>query len=161
MTDDQTPQRSGAECSSDYYYTPASAICQSTAVGRRRCIWTRPPGRSTGLQPAWEVQAIRTVAIPGNLVRRRCGGKPVKDRRSGVAPRRKGWRAFPFRGLKPHGYRHQVAARPIPNHPLASRNRRGPVPSPDASLGDGDSAARCPHLGATPSLAKPAAISVD
>jgi hypothetical protein len=43
--------------------------------------------------------------------------------RSGVAPRRKGLPAFPFRGLKPHGYRHQVALRQIPNHPLeTSRN---------------------------------------
>jgi len=41
--------------------------------------------------------------------------------RSGVAPRRKGWRAFPFRGLKPHGYRHQVAPRQISN----GRRRRG------------------------------------
>jgi hypothetical protein len=40
--------------------------------------------------------------------------------RSGVAPRRKDWRAFPFRGLKPHGYRHKVAPRQIPNRPLAT-----------------------------------------
>jgi hypothetical protein len=60
----------------DGFFGPGGGWAQLGAASERSA------GRATA-GPAWDVQAIRTVAIAGTLARRTGGGKPVGDRRSG------------------------------------------------------------------------------